>query len=182
MIKMKYTFLAILVFLNLSCHSGNQECILVNDKVLNLYPVNCLFKLPEFKIDDSTRYDQEEILNYRVKFIDTSLSMNCYVKSYGKRPDAQPDFLSLKENQKLEVEFNRQAPRLLIDTINRVSSTDIGYVKYLIDMSGEKFYEGRIFFLKRGNLVTVWLYEKYKSELYNKKSAIDCIVKSMTID
>jgi hypothetical protein len=150
-------------------------------QTLELKPVSCYFTLPKFSIEDSMRFGKEAILSYKIKFADSTLYMNCFVTSNGNETDAKFDLVSLKKLQKDEVLFNRNTPKLLIDEIRQINSTNVGYVKYLVNMPGEKFYEGRIFFLKENKVVTIWIFERFKSDSYNHESMIDCIVKSISI-
>jgi hypothetical protein len=179
--KLKYILFYTLVFHSMSCHHPGTICDMPGSQTLELKPVSAYFTLPKFSIEDSMRFGKEAILSYKIKFADSTLSMNCFVTSNGNVTDAKFDLASLKKLQKDEVLFNRISPELLIDEIRQVNSTNIGYVKYLISMPSEKFYEGRIFFLKENKLVTIWIFERFKSDSYNHGSIIDCIVKSISI-
>jgi hypothetical protein len=179
--KLKYILFYTLVFHSVSCHHPGTICDMPDSQTLELKPVSSYFTLPKFSIEDSMRFGKEAILSYKIKFVDSTLSMNCFVASNGNETDAKFDLARLRKLQKDEVLFNRNSPKLLIDEIRHVNSTDVGYVKYLVSMTGEKFYEGRIFFLKENKFVTIWIFERFKNDSYNYGSIIDCVVKSISI-
>ncbi len=182
MIKIRYIICISFSIYLLSCHSKEQHCEVSTYQILNLYPVDIFLKLPKYQIIDTTRRDPHTILNYTIQSLDSLISMNCFVISYGNDPYARFDIASLMESQRHEVEFNRNSPKLLSEKINVIDTLKVGYLKYLVQMPEEKFYEGRIFFYKEKKLVTIWLFEKYMNESQNEQSVIDCIANNMALN
>lgn len=169
-----------LIFFTYACGSERQSCDVNNLQELNLYPVQCIIKLPAYKIVDSMRYDDKTILSYDLKSFDSSISANCFIKSYVKDSSAMPDIQAVKDFQKQEVEFGRDSVRKITEEFKIIEGLKVGYLKYLVTKPEEKFYEGRIFFYKGKMLVTLWIFERTQSE-EPRQSTTDCIVQSLKI-
>lgn len=161
----------------LSCDS-EKNCNISGFHNLSLDTIDCVLKLPKYKIIDSTLYDQQTILSYTIQSTDSSLNMNCFIKYYNNLPDID----AVKMFQKQEVEFNRDSIRLLVDKVDNIHSVKVGYLKYLIQTPADKFYEARIFFYKKEKLITIWLFEKYQNEMQNKSSLVDCIFNNIKMN
>jgi len=166
-----------------ACDSKREDCSLLSSGQLTLWPVNASFKLPAYKIADSLSYGKETILTYDIASIDSLITVRASVISLEESP---PRPIAWDINQKMvfqkkEVEYGRQVKKLTEEIMDR-DSVRIGYLKYLVEQPGEKFYEGRVFFRRGNKAVEIWLFEKYKDEQQNARSVIDCIKNSIELN
>lgn len=159
-----------------------ENCDITSFSALELYPVRCSIKLPNYSFIDSSTYDKRTILNYSIKSRDSVLDMNCFVKSYENYPYVLPNISLIKKFEKQEAEFNRKNIKLLVDTTLIKAGVEIGYLKYFVSTPIESFYEGRVFFYRDKKLVNLWLFEKYLNDSGNKCSLIDCILNNIKMD
>jgi hypothetical protein len=163
----------------LSFCSSKIDCDISSFRDLTLHPIHCSLRIPAYRIIDSVRYDLQTILSYNIKTSDSLVSINCFIKSYENDRNALFNIFQEMAFQKQEAEFGRDSLKKLTETYIEVDSIKVGYLKYLVQNSTEKFYEGRIFFYKNKQLVTIWLFEKYRDEKWNSQSVIDCILGSL---
>lgn len=179
---MKKIYIYILTALAFAgCNFNRENCNLENYQQIKLWPVNVSLKLPAYRIVDSLKLGQETILSYNIKSIDGTLDATALVSS---GEEERPTDLSLNQQmvfQKKEIEFGRHAQKLEEQIIN-IGTTKVGILKYLIELNGKRFYEGRIFFYRGKNLVQIWLFENHVSEQGNIHSVIDCVTQSIIME
>jgi hypothetical protein len=175
-----WSFIALLI---LACSPKKENCAIDTFADLSLYPVNTNLRLPPYKIVDSLKYGNgETILNYKIKAIDSTVELIAFIYDYTKKSDREFDMVHFSSVQKEEVKFGRDSVAILIDTVKDFGEVKVGYLKYLIEQKGKKFFEGRIFFYKENKLSIIWLFEPYREDRASKLSTIDCIFESMQIN
>jgi hypothetical protein len=176
-------YIYLLTTIAFSCCNANREnCNLKGYMEIKLRPVNVSLKLPAYRIVDSLRFGKETVLSYNIKSIDSTVDAIALVSSdYDEEAVTDTNLNQRMYFQKKTVEFGRQAQKLE-EKIVDIDTIKVGFLKYLINLKGKTFYEGRIFFYRGGNLVQIWLFEEHVSEQHNLHSAIDCIVQSIILE
>ncbi|WP_315824071.1 hypothetical protein [Paraflavitalea speifideaquila] len=122
-------------------------CEISNFEGLDLKPVHVRIKIPPYQIMDTTKYGSgRTILNYKIKSVDSLLNVVAFIDDYNDYADEQLDIARITSLQKQEVERGLNNKKLLTETIKEIDSIKVGYIKYLVEQSGDKFYSSRIFF------------------------------------
>jgi len=177
--KKNKNYIVLITLLFLSCNPKEQTCDISEFKELNLYPVNAILKLPEYEFIDSIVYDKQTIINYKVKTLDSSLSLTVFIDSYEKDSNSLVAINQMMVFQKQQVEDGMDSIKLLSDTMLNRDNVSIGFIKYFVQHEDKKYYESRIAFYRGRILVKLWLFEKCADKAKNAISIIDCIFDNM---
>jgi hypothetical protein len=172
------SFVLIVVFF-ISCNTEKNYCVYENFNKLNLAVVNTFIEIPPHQITDTLRYGKETDLYYTVKSIDSSITLNAFVTSTDSNNLGRFDITHVTLTQKQEVENGQNSKKLLSEKYKTVDNVKVGYLKYLIEQSGNTFFEGRIYFYKDKKLVVLWIFEKYEQDTDKNHLTMDCMLESL---
>ena len=174
------TIISVFSVLLISCNSQNQKCSRRDFKNLDLLPVKISIKMPPYQIVDTTRYGRSRtILNYKIKSLDGLLDVVVFVDDYSDYADNQFDINRIALSQKQEVESGQNDKKLLTESIKKNNGLEVGYLKYLVKQTSNKFYASRIFFYKGKKLIVLWLFDRNGNA--EDRSMSDCIIESLKI-
>ena len=177
------TIIPILSALLTNCNSKKQVCTKSDFEELYLKPVHVNVKIPPFRITDTTKYGPgRTILNYKIKSVDSLLTIAVFIDNYDDYTDEQLNIDRIALLQKQEVESGQNDKKLLTETIKKIDGIKVGYLKYLVKQSGDNFYSSRIFFYKDKKLIALWLFDKNVVESRSTYGSIsDCIFESLKL-
>lgn len=174
--------ISVLSVLLINCNSKNQECVQEDFKELGLKPVHVSVKIPPYQIVDTAKYGPgRTILNYKIKSLDSLLSIVVFIDDYDDYADEQLNINRIASLQKQEVESAQNDKKLLTEEIKSIDSLKVGYLKYLVEQPNDKFYSSRIFFYKDKKLIVLWLFDRNVNNKYNYSSVSDCVLKSLKV-
>jgi hypothetical protein len=175
----KIKLLIIVSALLSNCSSSRNKCVHKDFEELDLRVVRVIFKIPPYKIVDTTKYGPgTTILNYSIKSLDSKLDVVVFIDDL-KEEYGQLDISNIAKVQKHEIESGQNDKKLLKEEYKKSDTLNVGYIKYLVEQPNEKFYASRIFFYKEKRLIVLWLFENISKENSKYSSLSDCILESI---
>lgn len=169
----------------INCKTKESTCQAKDFKEIDLKPSRVKFNIPSScQLKDSTIYDnvyKNFLLNYAFSSSDSSLFITADIQSDKMHKDhfTYQNFYSLNREEVNNWPDSKNT--LLKDFSRNIDTVKVGYLKYLIKQKDNDHYEGRIFFLREGKIIKLWVVEKIDKNKDKDHLLMDCVFESIKL-